>query len=124
MEEMTMRRMDFLRTPKMDDYGWLLPVDAPVDWDAEFHWRTINQQPVMPPPPPPAPMEVEDPESEVEDANPPPPPPHPSMARPAGIPWRRHPSDYSAGTYVYIQLEPLYPCPWKIRVQSVFLGPL
>ncbi|KAI8556535.1 hypothetical protein RHMOL_Rhmol05G0260700 [Rhododendron molle] len=115
----------FLTDPEMDDYGWLLPVDAPVDWEAEFQWRIINQQPVMPPPPsPPAPMEIEDPESEVENADPPPPPPRPSMARPTGIPWNGHHSDYSAGTYVYIQLEPLYPCPWKIRAQSAFLGPL
>lgn len=77
-----------------------------------------------PPPPPPAPMEIEDPESEVENADPPPPPPPLSMARPTGVPWHGHHSDYSAGTYVYIQLEPLYPCPWKIRAQSAFLGHL
>ncbi|KAI8556059.1 hypothetical protein RHMOL_Rhmol05G0223300 [Rhododendron molle] len=70
---------------------------------------------MSPPPPPLAPIEVENPESEVDDANPPPPPPRPSMASLAGISWRGHHSDYYAGTYVHIQLEPLYPCPWKIR---------
>ncbi|KAG5523858.1 hypothetical protein RHGRI_030752 [Rhododendron griersonianum] len=29
----------FLTDPDMDDFGWLLPVDAPVNWGAEFQWR-------------------------------------------------------------------------------------
>ncbi|KAG5540553.1 hypothetical protein RHGRI_020685 [Rhododendron griersonianum] len=60
-------------------------------------------------------------ECEVIDVDP---PPRPKMAQPAGIPWVGHHSDYDPNTWVYIQLEPLYPCPFKIRAQSAYLGPV
>ncbi|KAG5542377.1 hypothetical protein RHGRI_022044 [Rhododendron griersonianum] len=118
----------FLVEPEMDDYGWLLPIDAPRDMDAELQWWLTSQRLEMqelPPSPVPIPMEesMEESESECEviDADP---PPRPKMARPAGIPWVGHHSDYDPNTWVYIQLEPLYPCPFKIRAQSAYLGPV
>ncbi|KAG5557576.1 hypothetical protein RHGRI_007727 [Rhododendron griersonianum] len=105
----------FLAEPEMDDYGWLLPIDAPRDMDAELQWWLTNQRLEMQeplPPPAPVPMEESNNECEVIDADP---PPRPKMTRPAGIPWVGHHSGYDPNTWVYIQLEPLYPCPFKIR---------
>lgn len=79
------------------------------------------------PPPPPAPIAMEESESECEviDTDPPTPsPPRPKMVRLGGIPWIGHHSEYDLNTLVYIQLEPLYPCPFKIRAQSAYLGPV
>ncbi|KAG5549446.1 hypothetical protein RHGRI_014704 [Rhododendron griersonianum] len=108
----------FLEELEMDDYGWMLPIDAPRDMDAELQWWLTNQRLEMQeplPPPAPVPMEESDSECEVIDADP---PPRPKMTRPAGIPWVGHHSGYDPNTWVYIQLEPLYPCPFKIRAQS------
>ncbi|KAG5545332.1 hypothetical protein RHGRI_017707 [Rhododendron griersonianum] len=114
----------FLEELEMDDYGWLLPIDAPRDMDAELQWWLTSQRLEMQKPPPspgPVPMEESDSECEVIDADP---PPRPKMTRPAGIPWVGHHSGYDPNTWVYIQLEPLYPCPFKIRAQSAYLGPV
>ncbi|KAG5535294.1 hypothetical protein RHGRI_023164 [Rhododendron griersonianum] len=114
----------FLEELEMDDYGWMLPIDAPRDMDAELQWWLTNQRLEMQEPPPspaPVPMDESDSECEVIDADP---PPRPKMTRPAGIPWVGHHSGYDPNTWVYIQLEPLYPCPFKIRAQSAYLGPV
>ncbi|KAG5544567.1 hypothetical protein RHGRI_017108 [Rhododendron griersonianum] len=66
-------------------------------------------------------MEESDSECEVIDADP---PSRPKMTRLAGIPWVGHHSDYDPNTWVYIQLEPLYPCSFKIWAQSAYLGPV
>ncbi|KAI8530115.1 hypothetical protein RHMOL_Rhmol11G0030300 [Rhododendron molle] len=111
----------FLAEPEMDDYGWLLPIDAPRDMDAELQWWLTSQRLKMQeqlPSPAPAPMEESDNECEVIDADP---PPRPKMTRPVGIPWAGHHSDYDPNPWVYIQLELLYPCPFKIRAQSAYL---
>ncbi|KAI8525855.1 hypothetical protein RHMOL_Rhmol13G0263400 [Rhododendron molle] len=115
---------ELLEDLEQDDYGWMLPIDAPRDMDAELQWWLTNQRLEMQEPlplPVPAPMEESDHECEVIDADP---PPRPSMTRPAGIPGVGHHSDYDPGTMVYIQLEPLYPYPFKIRAQSAYLGPV
>ncbi|KAI8530278.1 hypothetical protein RHMOL_Rhmol11G0044200 [Rhododendron molle] len=77
-----------------DDCGWLLPIDAPRDMDAELQWwLTSHRLEMQEPLPPPAhvPMEELDSECEVIDADP---RPRSKMARPAGIPWVGHHSDY------------------------------
>ncbi|KAG5549335.1 hypothetical protein RHGRI_014627 [Rhododendron griersonianum] len=114
----------FLAEPEMNNYGWLLPIDAPRGMDAELQWWLTNQRLEMQeplPPPAPVPMEESDSECEVIDADH---SPRLKMTRPAGIPWVGHHSGYDPNTWVYIQLEPLYPCPFKIRAQSAYLGPV
>ncbi|KAF7150613.1 hypothetical protein RHSIM_Rhsim02G0039100 [Rhododendron simsii] len=86
-----------------DDNGWLAPIDAPVNWEDELQWRLMHPEPIVPiPPPPPAPEE-EDSKSEVDDLEPP---------------------VFATNTYVFVELAPLYPCPWKRKAQPIYLGPV
>ncbi|KAI8544181.1 hypothetical protein RHMOL_Rhmol08G0275800 [Rhododendron molle] len=87
-----------------DDDGWLAPIDAPVNWEDELRWRLMHPEPIVPiPPPPPATPEEEDLESEVDDLEPP---------------------VFATNTYVFVELAPLYPCPWKRKAQPFYLGPV
>ncbi|KAG5553359.1 hypothetical protein RHGRI_011286 [Rhododendron griersonianum] len=81
---------EFLIEPEMDDYGWLLPIDAPRDMDAELQWWLTSQRLEMQEPllsPAPMPIEESDSECEIIDADP---PPRLKMARPPGIPWEHY----------------------------------
>ncbi|KAH7866666.1 hypothetical protein Vadar_023419 [Vaccinium darrowii] len=109
-----------------DDFFPMAPVNAPIDWDVENAWNAMHSEPFVPPPPAPPveEEEEEDPESEVEDAASPPQPPQPIRGLPAWVQWRGHNSNLDPNTSVYLNIEPLYPCAWKLRARPYYLGPV
>jgi hypothetical protein len=67
----------------------------------------------------PEPQESE-PESEVED-----PIPYPlGISLPHFSSWHSHMTSLQPGTYCYIEVFPIYPCPLKPQTQQYFMGPI
>lgn len=101
---------NYLSPNEEEDDAWLLPVNEPTNWAAEQQWALMHPEPIgsIPPPqPPPESDSEEDTNSDVDN----------------NLNASREPPVYAVDTYVFVEIAPLYPCPWKRKAQPYYLGP-